>query len=253
MIARIGTNVLRLSEMTGQTLFLAARSVAGFRLQPRALRRFVVQMARVGADSLPVVSLMAVFVGMVLALQSGYALAKYGTEGNIGPIVGLSITRELAPVLTALLLAGRVGASMAAELGTMAVSEEIDALRTLRVNPVRYLATPRVYACTLMLPILVIYADIIGILGGGVVASSYFHIPMDGYLNQVWGALSFGEIARGLFKATVFGFLISIISCQQGFSAQGGAEGVGRVTIRAVVYAFIAIFVSNYFTTRLWL
>jgi len=253
MVQRLGAYLMDLADFTGKAIFLAGHAARGCCIHRRAVHRLFRQMSRIGVDSLPVVSLMAVFVGMVLALQSGYALSKFGTEGNLGPIVELSIVRELAPVLTALLLAGRIGSSIAAEIGTMAVDEEIYALRTLRIDPGFFLVTPCVYAAMIMLPLLVVYADFIGIFGGGVVASSYFNVPMSTYLDQVYTALSFSEIARGLVKATLFGFLISVISCQQGLLATGGAEGVGRVTIKAVVFSFVSIFVSNYFATRLWL
>ena len=163
------------------------------------------------------------------------------------------LLERIFDVLTALLISGRVGASIAAELGTMSVSEEIDALRVLGINPVRYLAMPRFLACATMLPILVIYADVLGIIGGGVVAASVFGSTAKNYIDQVTITLDFMEIFKGLVKAFVFGGIIGIVSCHQGMNTTGGAEGVGKATTETVVYSFIGIFVSNFFITRLWL
>lgn len=235
-------------------LSLFAQSLLWLRQAHRNVRSILKQMARFGADTLPIASVMSLFIGMVLALQSGYALQKYGTQGkHLSPIVALSIVRELGPVLTALLVAGRVGSSIAAEIGTMVISEEIDALITLRINPVRYLAMPRVIAALVMLPVLVVYADVLGIIGGGLIAHTYFGLPYNTYFDQVYNALDFGEIFRGLVKATFFGGIIATVGCHRGFHTSGGAEGVGQATTEAVVYSFVGIFIFNYFITRLYL
>jgi len=251
---RIGERLLALFQIVGEMLRLLMETLLTCREAIRNFPGIVKQMGRIGADSLPIASIMALFIGMVLALQSGYALQKFGAESTyLGRTVALSIVRELGPVLTALLISGRVGASIAAELGTMSVSEEIDALRVLGINPVRYLAMPRFLACATMLPILVIYADVLGIIGGGVVAASVFGSTAKNYIDQVTIALDFMEIFKGLVKAFVFGGIIGIVSCHQGMNATGGAEGVGKATTETVVYSFIGIFVSNFFITRLWL
>jgi phospholipid/cholesterol/gamma-HCH transport system permease protein len=250
----IGASFLRLCRVVGEMLRLFVESTAFLRQAHRNPRSIVKQMARIGADTLPIGALMSLFIGMVLALQSGYALQKYGTQGkHLGPIVALSIVRELGPVLMSLLVAGRIGSAIAAEIGTMAISEEIDALVTLRINPIRFLAMPRLIAALVMLPVLVVYADVLGILGGGVVAHTYFEVPYNTYFDQVYNSLDFGEILRGLVKATFFGGIIATVGCHRGFRATGGAEGVGQATIDAVVYSFIGIFISNYFITRLYL
>jgi len=242
------------SRVVGEMLWLLAGTLFWCKSAPRSVRQITKQMARIGADTLPIASLMSLFIGMVLALQTGYALRKFGAESTyLGSTVALSIVRELGPVLTALLVAGRIGASIAAELGTMAVSEEIDALRVLGINPVRYLAVPRFLACLTMLPVLVVYADVIGILGGGLVAVSYFGTTAKSYSDQITNALDFMEIFRGLAKAGLFGGIISIVSCHQGMNTIGGAEGVGRATTDTVVYSFVGVFVSNFFITRLWM
>jgi phospholipid/cholesterol/gamma-HCH transport system permease protein len=250
----IGASFLRLSQVVGEMLLLFAKGMLWLRQAHYNVRSIIRQMSRVGADTFPIASVMSLFIGMVLALQSGYALVKYGTQSrHLGPIVALSIVRELGPVLTSLLVAGRIGSSMAAEIGTMVVSEEIDALVTLRINPVRYLVMPRLLACLFMLPVLVVYADLLGILGGGLVAHTYFDVPYNNYFDQVYNSLDFAEILRGLVKATFFGGIIATVGCHRGFQASGGAEGVGRATTEAVVYSFVGIFIFNYFITRLYL
>ena len=250
----IGAAFLRLSQAVGEMLLLFAKGMLWLRQAHHNVRSIIRQMARVGADTFPIGSIMSVFIGMVLALQSGYALQKYGTQGkHLGPVVALTIVRELGPVLTSLLVAGRIGSAMAAEIGTMAVSEEIDALITLRISPVRYLVMPRLLACVVMLPVLVIYADLLGILGGGLVAHTYFDVAYNNYFDQVYNSLDFGEILRGLVKATFFGGIIGTVGCHRGLHASGGAEGVGRATTQAVVYSFVGIFIFNYFITRLYL
>jgi phospholipid/cholesterol/gamma-HCH transport system permease protein len=250
----IGAAFLRLSQVVGEMLRLFAQGMLWLRQAHRNARSIIRQMARVGADTFPIASIMSLFIGMVLALQSGYALVKYGTQSrHLGPVVALTIVRELGPVLTSLLVAGRIGSSMAAEIGTMVVSEEIDALITLRINPVRYLVMPRLVACLTMVPVLVVYADLLGILGGGLVAHTYFEVPYANYFDQVYNSLDFAEILRGLVKATFFGGIIATVGCHRGFRTSGGAEGVGRATTEAVVYSFVGIFVFNYFITRLYL
>jgi len=250
----IGAAFLRLSQTVGEMLLLFAKGMLWLRQAHHNVRSIIRQMSRIGADTFPIASVMSVFIGMVLALQSGYALQKYGTQGkHLGPVVALTIVRELGPVLTSLLMAGRIGSSIAAEIGTMAISEEIDALITLRINPVRYLVMPRLLACLVMLPVLVIYADLLGILGGGLVAHTYFEVQYNNYFDQVYNSLDFAEIFRGLVKATFFGGIIATVGCHRGLRASGGAQGVGQATIDGVVYSFVGIFIFNYFITRAYL
>ncbi len=249
-LAAMGARILRKSQTMGEMLGLLKRTV--FEI-PKALRhplRVMSQMARVGQESLPIAAIMAIFTGMVLALHSGYALLKFGAEELLATIVSLSVVKEMAPVLTGLLLAGRVGAAFAAELGTMAVNEEIDALHTLGVSPVRYLVMPRFLACIVMAPVLVVYADLIGMTGGAIIANNYFDITFNTYVNKVVDAIEFRELFEGLIKAFTFGGIIAIVSCHQGLSTKGGAEGVGRAITSAVVTSFICIFVADYFITN---
>ncbi len=208
------------------------------------------QMSHIGVDTLPIASLMAFFVGMVLALHSGYQFAKFGAEEWIGRLVGPSMVKELGPVLTGLLLAGRVGSSMAAEIGTMKVSNELDALRTLRINPVRYLAMPRFLASLIMLPLLVLYADVIGITGGAITAATYVNLEPSVYFDNLFRTLTFSDIFEGLIKAAFFGAVVALIGCYQGFKTTGGARGVGKATTGSVVISFLLIMILDYIITR---
>jgi phospholipid/cholesterol/gamma-HCH transport system permease protein len=195
---------------------------------------------------------MAFFVGMVLALQTGMELQKYGTQNIIGAIVGLSMVRELGPVMTCFLVAGRVGSAMAAEIGVMKVYEEIDALKTLDINPVRYLAMPRLLACLICVPALVVFASFIGMVGGGII--SHLHpkifISYSTYYDSLKSALVFKEIGKGLIKSFVFGGIIAHVACYIGFSTSGGARGIGQSTTRSVVFSFMLILAADYFLTR---
>lgn len=232
---------------------LLAQTVYVCKEAPKNIRSIIHQMAIIGADTLPIASVMAVFVGMVLALQTGYQMAKFHTEDYIGIIVGLSMVKELGPVLTGLLLAGRVGSAIAAELGTMAVSEEIDALKTLGINPIRYLAMPRLLACFFTLPVLVIYADVIGIIGGSIVAKTSVGVEPSVYYDHLFRFLNFREISQGLIKATFFGVIVALVGCYQGFKTTGGAQGVGRRTTYSVVMSFMLILIFDYFISRILL
>jgi phospholipid/cholesterol/gamma-HCH transport system permease protein len=212
--------------------------------------QLIVQQAEmVGVQSLPVVLLTALFTGMVLALQSYIAFHRFGAESMVAVVVSLSMLRELGPVLVGLMVAGRVGASFAAELGTMRVSEQIDALWTLSTDPVRYLILPRLLAATLMLPLLVIVADMIGITGGYAISVYMLHQNPAVYIEKTTLYLQLNDFYSGLVKAAFFGMLIGIIGCTEGFHCRGGAAGVGRATTRAVVIASMSILISDYFLT----
>ncbi|OIP32861.1 MAG: ABC transporter permease [Deltaproteobacteria bacterium CG2_30_66_27] len=218
---------------------------------PSEIRNIVKQMEEVGIRSMPVVLVTATFTGMVLALQSYSGFQRFGATSFVGSVVALSITRELGPVFAGLMVSGRVGASMAAELGTMKVTEQIDALVTLATNPVKYLVVPRVVAATIVLPVLVVFADLLGIVGGYFVSVYLMGANPYVYVAKTYQYLEFNDIYTGLVKASVFGTLIALISCHHGFAAQGGAEGVGRATTRAVVASSMMVLVSDYFMTSL--
>jgi phospholipid/cholesterol/gamma-HCH transport system permease protein len=210
------------------------------------------QMEKVGVSSLPLVFLTALFTGMVLALQSAYQLQRLSAETYIGSLVALSMTRELGPVLTALVIAGRVGASITAEVGTMRVTEQIDALQALSTDPVRYLAVPRLVALLFMLPVLTLYADLIGILGGYLVGVYKLGIGSSLYMNMTWDPLRLKDVFTGLFKSGIFAAIIATIACYEGFETSGGAEGVGRATTLSVVISFILIIAADCFFTALF-
>jgi phospholipid/cholesterol/gamma-HCH transport system permease protein len=254
-LERIGRNILYFMQIIGEMLRLLGQTVYFFREAPRNLQSIFTQMSIIGYETLPIASVMAFFVGMVLALQTGSELQKYGTQGIIGAIVGLSMVRELGPVMTSFLVAGRVGSAMAAEIGVMRVYEEIDALKTLDINPVRYLAMPRLIACIICVPILTLYADCVGMIGGALI--SHLHpkifISYATYYDSLKSALKFNEIASGLVKSFVFGGIIAQVACYIGFITSGGARGIGRSTTRAVVLSFMLILVSDYFLTRILL
>jgi phospholipid/cholesterol/gamma-HCH transport system permease protein len=250
-LEKFGTRVFRMLEDLGNIFVLLLQCVSWAFRPPSEFRNIVKQMEEVGVRSMPVVLVTATFTGMVIALQSWSGFQRFQATSLVGSVVALSITRELGPVFAGLMVSGRVGAAMAAELGTMKVTEQIDALVTLATNPVKYLVVPRVIAATVVLPILVVFADLVGIVGGYFVAVNILGANSYVYINKTYQYLEFKDIYSGLVKAAVFGFLIAIISCYNGFIAQGGAEGVGRATMRAVVASSMVVLISDYFMTSL--
>ena len=210
------------------------------------------QMIEIGYFSLPVVGLTAIFAGMVLALQSYTGFARFSAEGAIANVVVLSITRELGPVLAGLMVAGRIGAAMAAELGTMRVTEQIDALTTLSTNPMKYLVAPRLIAGLTMMPLLVLVADVIGVYGGYIVAVYKLGFNPSLYLQNTWDFLKAHDVVSGLVKAGVFGFIVTLMGCYHGYNSKGGAQGVGAATTNAVVSASILILSFDYILTELF-
>lgn len=209
-------------------------------------------MLEIGFYSLPVIGLTAIFTGAVLALQSYSGFSRFSAESSIAIVVVLSITRELGPVLAGLMVAGRIGAAYAAEIGTMRVTEQIDALVTLSTDPHKYLVLPRLIAGALMLPCLVLVADIIGVFGGYLVSIHELGFNPSAYLTNTAQYLEAKDVISGLVKASVFGFLITLMGCYQGFNSRGGAQGVGKATTNAVVSASVLILLSNYIITALF-
>ena len=218
---------------------------------PFHLRILARQCEMIGFKSMPVILISSAFVGMVFALHSYNGFARFGAPDLTAPVVALAITREMAPVITALMVAGRAGAAMAAEIGTMRVTEQIDALETLATNPVKYLVVPRLLAATLMLPLLTVFADFIGIMGGYLVGVGMMGLNGQAYLASTWNTLLPSDVFGGLMKSTFFGFFIALISCHYGFNCGRGAEGVGRATTRSVVVSSMAILISDFFLTGL--
>jgi len=253
MIETLGRNILNLTQTTGEMVKLFVQTVFYFKEAPRNLPSIFRQTAEVGIGTLPVASVLALFVGMVLALQTGSELALYGSQEAIGAIVGLSMVKELGPVMTCLLVAGRVGSSMAAEIGAMQVYEEIDALKTLEISPVRYLAMPRLLACLFAAPALVIFSMLIGIAGGAFISdiNPVINVPYNVYYENMIRAIGYLDIVKGIIKATVFGGIVAHVGCYVGFKTRGGARGIGQSTTRAVVMSFLIILVADYFLSRL--
>jgi phospholipid/cholesterol/gamma-HCH transport system permease protein len=218
---------------------------------PYDVRELLRQMVKVGFNSIPVVFLTTMFTGMVMALQTFTVLRRINAESFVAAGVSLSMVRELAPVLSGLIVAGRAGSAMGAELGTMRVTEQIDALEVMATDPVHYLVVPRVWAGTVMLPLLVLLGNGVGILGGYIVAVVLMGSNPVTYTDRTFQFMDLNDLFSGLIKAAVFGFLLAAIGCQQGFYTSGGAEGVGRSTTSAVVVASIAILFADFFLTRL--
>ena len=208
---------------------------------PFRVKETIRQAEKIGASSLPIISLISFFIGMVMALQSAYQMQKIQAEMYIASLVALSMIRELGPVLTALIIAGRCGAAITAEIGTMKVTEQVDALETMATNPMNYLVVPRFWALTVSLVVLTIYADFIGMLGGYVIGVHKLHIPHHMYVKMTFDPLTQSDVRNGLYKSLVFAVVICIISCFEGMRAKEGAEGVGKATTSSVVRSFVLI------------
>ena len=247
----LGSLVIRFIEESGRIMLLFIKTLMWIFRPPLNLKNIVRQMEEVGVNSIPVVLIMSIFTGMVLALQSYTAFRRFNAEAFIGTVVALSMVRELGPVLSGLMVSGRVGAAMAAELGTMQVTEQIDALYSLATNPIKFLIVPRFLAALFVMPVLVILADIIGIIGGYLVSVILLGTNSTIYIKRTWDYMELEDIYTGLLKACIFGIIIATISCYQGFSTRGGAEGVGKATTRAVVLSSLIILISNYFIAAL--
>jgi phospholipid/cholesterol/gamma-HCH transport system permease protein len=229
-----------ITVLFGQTLYYTLRGKFN-------LSSVFTQMAHVGVDSLGVASVTAAFVGMVFAIQIASEFVKFGAGNVVGGVMGIAVARELAPALTAVVLAARVGAAIAAEIGTMNVTEQVDALYAMGSSPIKHLVVPRFLACTFMLPILTIFADLIGFIGGYAVAVYVVGINPVGYMDSANSFLSLSDITGGVIKAFFFGMIISIVGCFMGLRAKGGARGVGEATTNSVVMSLLSIFVINYF------
>ena len=247
-----GNAILGFFQSLGAIAMFVGKATAQCFVPPFYPRLIMKQFIDIGYYSLPVVGMTALFTGMVLALQSYTGFTRFNAEGAIAGVVALSVTRELAPVLAGLMVAGRVGASIAAEIGTMRVTEQIDALVTLSVSPFKYLIAPRVIAGTLMLPILVLIGDIIGIYGGYIVSVYDLNFASGSYISQTWSILERMDVLSGLFKAAAFGFIVSMMGCYHGFNSGRGAQGVGTATTYAVVSASILILITNFIMTQVF-
>jgi len=252
-VRHLRERVRRMLQSLGEGALLLGQALYWAKAAPRNADKILTHLWEFGNATLPIASLMAIFIGGVLALQTGSRLAQFGLEGNIGGIVGLSMVKELGPVMTALLVAGRVGSAIAAEVGAMNVYEEIDALKTLNINPVRYLVMPRLVASIVAVPALCMYVNVIGLLGGAIVSSINPKIAVGMRLFRLnfQEVVKFGDVMDSLLKSVVFGVAVAITCCYVGLRTTGGPEEIGRAVTRAVVLSFMFIFVLNYLITRI--
>lgn len=250
--AAIGRKVLSFTEVFGGVAGLGLQTVTLIPAKPYGVNRVFEQAKKIGVDSLPIVALVAFFIGVIMAMQTAYIMEKMSSEIYIASIVAVSLTRELGPVITALIVAGRSGAGITAELGTMTVTEQVDALVTLGSNPIKYLVVPRFLSLTFMLPILTIFANAIGIFGGYLIGVYRLSIRSGLYMNMTFQTLVYKDILTGLIKTVFFGMLIALVACYEGLNVRGGAEGVGKATTRSVVNTFIMIIAADCFFTALF-
>jgi phospholipid/cholesterol/gamma-HCH transport system permease protein len=233
-----------------ETTLLAARAARGLFKRPRYIPEIITQMDLIGVGSLTIVVLTGFFTGGVLTLQTFPTLAFYGAQSQTGKLVAISLVRELGPVLTALMVTGRVGSAIAAELGSMTVSQQIDAMRALGTDPIRKLVGPRLVALVVSLPLLTVLADVVGIVGGGAVATGLYGLTMDQFLTSVREGITTDDIIGGVIKPLCFAIIITSIACYKGLNTEGGTVGVGRATTRAVVMASIVVIIADFFLSR---
>ena len=250
VVVAVGDQSIRLLELLGGISKLTYDTACCAFTPPYNPRGLLQQVDHIGVKSISIASVAAVFTGLVLALQTAYGLSRFGAKAYVGIIVSLSIVRELGPVLTALLVGGRVGSGITAELGSMKVTEQIDAMRAMGANPIKKLVVPRVLSAMLVLPLLTVMADILGILGGMVISRYEFQVDYQLYYNTVTRNLTVADIVSGLGKTVVFGFIIAIVGCYRGLETRGGTEGIGKATTAAVVTSAIAIIISDFFLTK---
>jgi phospholipid/cholesterol/gamma-HCH transport system permease protein len=252
-VTRLGDRALRMAEEVGEFALLGA-AVARASVRPRFPgREVLLQFEALAVRSAPIVVITSTFTGMVLALQTAFALARFGAKPYVGSIVGLAIVRELGPVLAALMVGARAGAGIASELGSMKVTEQVDAIRAMGADPVQKLVLPRVIATTLGLPLLTIFAITLGIAGGMVVAEAQYGIDSNFFLQTVTNVVRVSDFASGVAKTVVFGWVIGMVGCAVGLATEGGTAGVGRATTRAVVVASIVVLIADFFLTKLLL
>ena len=251
-LAALGRGAIGLCRSIGDLALFGCSGLGHLLRPPFYWRVFVGTLVEMAFFSLPVVALTAIFTGMVLALQTYTGFSRFNASSAVANVVVISITRELGPVLAGLMVAGRIGAATAAEIGTMRVTDQIDALSTLSTNPIKYLVAPRLLAGVIALPFLVLVADILGVMGGFIVSNLKLGFGIADYLTNTFNFLRAGDVISGLVKAAVFGFLIALLGCYQGYRSRGGAQGVGSATTSAVVAASILILGFDYLLTELF-
>ncbi len=244
--------IARFFEYMGELTIIWTQTLGWIFVPPFHGRRFLEQARRIGPGSFFISALVAFFVGMIIALQMAYMMVRLSAEIYIPNVVAVSLTRELAPVLTALIVAGRIGAGITAEIGSMTVTEQVDALRAFACDPVKYLVVPRFLGLVVMLPILTVFADLIGIMGGYMICVNKLSVTAPMYFTMVIQSLAIKDIVTGLIKTIFFGMIIAIVGCHQGLTVKGGAEGVGRATTVSVVRSFIMIIITDCMFTTLF-
>lgn len=249
----IGERFLSMMLLIGGMARLAGNALLATIRRPLAIGELVHQFVSIGNRSFGIVSLIAIFTGMVIALQLVVGLGRFGLQLYVGQIIGLAIFRELGPVLTSLMIAARVGSGIAAELGSMVVTEQVLAIEAMGANPVQKLVVPRVIACLVSAPLLTAMADLIGAFGGGIITCLEAGVTMNFYIDQLQRTIFLEDFFSGLFKAAFFGFFIAVIACFHGLRTTGGTEGVGKSTTRAVVHASVTVFILDFFLTKLFL
>jgi phospholipid/cholesterol/gamma-HCH transport system permease protein len=246
-------DLLKEPVLAAQEFFLlAGRALKNIFLRPHYGDDIILQMDTIGVGSLPIVVLTGSFSGAVMALQMSRALAQYGQVGKTGTVVSVTLARELGPVLTALMVAGRNASGIASELGSMKVTEQIDAMRALGTDPVQKLVTPRLIATSVMLPLLTIIADFVGMFGGFLIAKFFLNLPARQYWSSVWRALEWNDVTQGLLKPLVFAMVISLVGCYYGLRTTGGTQGVGHSTTQAVVLSTVLIFMLDLLITKVF-
>ncbi len=249
LLEAIGSAVLSFLEFWGRWFLLSVKALSLAFKKPLRIKRYIYYLADIGAGSTPVVGITSLFTGGVIALETYNAFHRFNAEYMIGAVVAISMARELAPVLSALLVTARSGSAMAAEIGTMRVTEQIDALEMMAVNPIKFLITPRIYTSIVSLVLLTIIADIIGYIGGYLVSVYLFGVNKVLFIRYTQNLAEMDDVYHGLIKAAVFGFLLSTISCLYGYYTRGGAKGVGESTTKAVVSSSMAILIFDYLIT----
>ncbi len=251
-VAAVGRGTLAACRGAGTVALFALEAISHLFRPPFYWRLFLRAFVEIAYFSLPVVALTAVFTGMVLVLQSYTGFARFNAQSATANLVVLALTRELGPVLAGLMVAGRIGASFAAEIGTMRVTDQIDALTTLSTNPMKYLVAPRLLAATIGLPLLVLIADILGIMGGWLIATAKLGFSSEAYLKSTYDFLQSEDVVSGLVKAGVFGFIVALMGTWCGYNSKGGAQGVGSATTTAVVVSSILILALDYVLTEMF-
>jgi phospholipid/cholesterol/gamma-HCH transport system permease protein len=252
-VDRFGRKGSQIVDYVGGLSQIIGQAIVGSVTRPFYSGEVLSQMDELGVKSVAITGITALFTGMVLALQTAYSLEAFGGKMFVGRVVSLSLVRELGPVLTALMVGGRVGSGITAEIGSMTVTEQVDALRSMAISPVRRLVVPRVVAVVFMMPILTAIADVLGILGGLAIAVLELRMTFQDYFTSIFQQLAISDVCSGLAKTFFFGFEIAVIGCYNGLQVEGGAAAVGRATTRTVVLASISILVSDFFLTKLFL